>query len=104
MRLPSLLGSYLRRCELSGILGPTWDKLTRDVMKIVDREDLAEDPRRQRLIEAYADAFEGLPTSPDRAKARMAEAISLSEGLLESNGPRADEARGKEVPRDRRPR
>lgn len=104
MRLPSLLQSHLRRCELSGILGPTWDKLTRDLMKITGREDLAEDPRRQRLIEAYADAFEDLPTSPDHAKARMAEAISLSEDLLESNGPRVDEARGKGVPEDRRSR
>ena len=104
MRLPSLLRSHLRRCELTGVLGPTWDKLTWDLMKIVDREDLAEDPRLQRLIEAYADAFKDLPTSPDHAKARMAEAISLSEDLLESNGSRVDEARGKGVPKDRRSR
>ena len=104
MRLPSLLRSHLRRRELSGTLGPAWHKLTRDLMKITGREDLAEDPRRQRPIGAYADAFKDLPISPDHAKARMAEAISLSEDLLESNRPRVDKMRGKEVPKDRRSR
>jgi hypothetical protein len=100
LRLPSLLRSHLRRRELSGPLGPAWDKLTRDLMKIAGREDLAEDPRRQRLIEAYADAFAELPTSPEHAKERMAEAIALSKDLLERNGPGGDKVRNEGLPED----
>jgi hypothetical protein len=73
-------------------------KLTRDLTKIAGRKDLAEDPRRRRLIEAYADAFENLPTSPEHAKVRMAEAIALSKDLLERNGPRGDKVRNEGLP------
>lgn len=70
-RLPEFLRSRLRRRELSGILGSTWDKLTRDLVKILDRKDLAEDPRRRRLIESYADAssrtFPPLRSTPRHA-------------------------------------
>jgi hypothetical protein len=100
LRLPSLLRSHLRRRELSGPLGPAWQKLARDLTKIAGREDLASDPRRRRLVEAYADAFENLPTSPEHARERMAEAIALSKDLLERNGPRGDKVRNEGLPDD----
>ncbi len=83
MKLPALCHAKLRRHELSGPLGAAWKKLTRDLLEIEGRDDLFEDPKRQRLIEAYADAFADFPTRPRRARERMLEAITLSEELLE---------------------
>jgi hypothetical protein len=101
LRLSSLLlRSHLRRCELSGPLGPAWQKLTRDLTKITGRDDLAEDPRRRRLIGAYTDAFEYLPTSPEHARERMAEALALWKDLLERNGQRGDKVRNEGLPDD----
>ncbi len=85
MKLPALCRGKLRRYELSGPLGAAWNKLTWDVQEMVNRDDLFEDPKGQRLIEAYADAFADFPVNPQYARERMLEAITLSEELLEGS-------------------
>lgn len=87
MKLPDLCFRKLLRRELSGPLGPVWSRLTRDLLEIEGRDDFLEDPRRHRLIEAYADAFANFPTCPRHARERMLEAIALSEELLERGRP-----------------
>jgi Fe-S-cluster formation regulator IscX/YfhJ len=85
LKAPTLAGRYLRRRELSGALGESWSKLTGDLLKIDDLPELADDPRHQRLIEAYADAFAHFDIDPRYAKERMSEAIELSRWLLDGN-------------------
>ncbi len=88
-KLPDLCFRKLLRHELSGPLGPAWSRLTQDLLEIEGRGDLLEDPKRQRLIEAYADAFANFPIYPRRARKRMLRAIALSEELLERDRRRA---------------
>ncbi len=103
LRYPALLRDYLRRRELSGVLRPAWEKLTRDLRKIVDRPELEEDPRRGELAEAYSEAFKTFPTHPQHARERMSEAIALSKELLEKGYPGAaggHDNRAPECPKD----